>query len=399
MDVVRQIIRFNAGRDPDRLALKYKKMRADTFAFLRGSCDLFHARLSSTWLPKNAPLVWVCGDLHLENFGSYKGDNRLVYFDVNDFDEAALAPASWDLIRMLTSICVASAGTFTDDDTQALCACFLSTYCSALTSGKAYWVERETAEGPVRVLLDSLRERTRVEFLNTRTVVRGKKRTLLLDGKKALAASPLQRKQVTAFMSSFAKSQSNPDFYQVLDVARRIAGTGSLGLDRFVILVKGKGTPDGNYLLDLKQSTPSSLTPYLKTKQPRWKSQAHRVIALQQRSQAMPMALSQAVRIGDNAYVLRGLQPSEDRVTIAPAKHSMAELKDLLICMGRIVAWMHLRGSGRQGSAIADDLIAWGGKAKWQKKMINAAWTCAQQVRADAQVFNTAYDGGRFARE
>src|SRR5712671_315 len=52
----------------------------------------------------DAPLVWVCGDLHLENFGSFHGDDGRANFDVNDFDEAALAPASWDLARLLTSL-------------------------------------------------------------------------------------------------------------------------------------------------------------------------------------------------------------------------------------------------------------------------------------------------------
>ena len=46
--------------------------------------------------------------MHLENFGSFKGDNRLAYFDLNDFDEGILAPASWDIARMLTSLRVAA---------------------------------------------------------------------------------------------------------------------------------------------------------------------------------------------------------------------------------------------------------------------------------------------------
>jgi len=80
---------FNQGREPGRLAMKYKAMNKDAFAFLRGSCHLFY----EDW-PKDSPLdatpaAWICGDLHLENFGSYKGDNRLVYFDINDFDESA----------------------------------------------------------------------------------------------------------------------------------------------------------------------------------------------------------------------------------------------------------------------------------------------------------------------
>src|SRR4051812_19196136 len=90
----------NAGRDPERLNIKYAEMRSDAFAFLRGSCTLFYEDLPIRELPP-APRVWCSGDLHLENFGAYKGENRLVYFDLNDFDEACLAPATWDLVRVL----------------------------------------------------------------------------------------------------------------------------------------------------------------------------------------------------------------------------------------------------------------------------------------------------------
>jgi uncharacterized protein (DUF2252 family) len=105
-DVVAEIRRANAGRDAERLAMKYRAMRADPFAFLRGSCALFYGRLPRGGVFKSAPTVWVCGDLHLENFGSYRADNGLAYFDINDFDESALAPASWDLVRLLASVSV-----------------------------------------------------------------------------------------------------------------------------------------------------------------------------------------------------------------------------------------------------------------------------------------------------
>ena len=126
IDVVGQIQGFNAGRDPERLAMKYRAMRASPFAFLRGTCHLFYDRLPRGGVFKSAPLVWVCGDLHMENFGSYKGDNRLVYFDVNDFDESALAPASWDLVRFLTSVCVGAGGfSIGESRAQTLCQSFL----------------------------------------------------------------------------------------------------------------------------------------------------------------------------------------------------------------------------------------------------------------------------------
>jgi uncharacterized protein (DUF2252 family) len=397
LDVVQQVRSFNAGREPERLALKYQKMRASDFAFLRGSCHLFYARLPNVSIFKRAPLVWSCGDLHPENFGSYKGDNRLVYFDINDFDESALAPASWDLVRMLTSIAVGTEGVGIKPlQSDVLCRQFLDAYVLALRHGKAYWLERDTAQGPIRSLLRSLDGRTRPEFLNTRTEQRGKTRSIRLDGIKALPVSNAQRLAVTSLMASFAATQPEPGFFRVMDVARRIAGTGSLGLDRYAVLVKGRGSLDGNHLMDLKLATPSSLAPYLKTSQPDWANEASRVVELQRRMQAIPMAFLHAIKADKFSYVLRGLQPSEDRISFDAAKLKQTELRQLMDSLGKLVAWAHLRSASRQGATGADELINYGLRMKWQIKLIAFAQVCTQQVRVDAATFNAAYDDGEF---
>ncbi|HEX9129579.1 MAG TPA: DUF2252 family protein, partial [Gemmatimonadaceae bacterium] len=101
-DALDRIERFNAGREPERLALKYRDMCKSPFAFFRGTAHLFWEDLAArgSALPKS-PLVWACGDLHFENFGSFQGDNGLSYFDLNDFDESALAPATWEVSRFV----------------------------------------------------------------------------------------------------------------------------------------------------------------------------------------------------------------------------------------------------------------------------------------------------------
>ena len=87
-NIVDSILKYNAGREPERVALKYRAMRQDAFSFMRGTCHLYYQDWPASDRQLNdAPLAWICGDLHLENFGCYKGDNRLVYFDLNDFDE------------------------------------------------------------------------------------------------------------------------------------------------------------------------------------------------------------------------------------------------------------------------------------------------------------------------
>ena len=397
MDVVRQIQAFNAGRDTERLQLKYRAMRASAFAFLRGTCHLFYNRLPHSGVFKSAPLVWACGDLHLENFGSYKGDNRLAYFDMNDFDESALAPASWDLVRFLTSLRIGTDSlSVSDTEARDLCKIFLDAYASSLVLGKAYWVERETAQGVVRKLLDGLHDRQRTSFLESRTTIKRSRRVLRLDGKKALPVTDVQRAAIANFMQEFAKRQAHPDFYTVLDVARRIAGTGSLGIDRFAILIQGKGSPDRNYLLDLKQARPSSLTPYLKAPQPKWKTEAHRVVGLQHRMQAVSMAFLQPVFFAESPYVLRALQPAEDRVTLGGSRQDLGGLGQTIGTMGRIVAWAQLRSAGRERSAIADELIEFGQRKKWKEQLLNASQDCAVQVRKDATAYNGAWDDGEF---
>ncbi len=397
MNAVAQILRFNAGRDPERLGMKYRAMRASPFAFLRGTCHLFYDRLPLGGVFKSAPNVWTCGDLHFENFGSYKGDNRLVYFDLNDFDEAALAPASWELVRFLTSLRMASDGrSIGENKTQGLCQAFLDAYAAALALGKAYWLERDTAQGLVRHLLDGLRHRERASFLGTRTVVKRKQRLLRVDGKKALPVSETQRTAITRFMHGFAKDRAQPDFFTVLDVARRVAGTGSLGVDRYAILIQGKGSPDGNYLLDLKQALPSSLVGRLKVKQPKWENEAQRVVGVQRRMQATSMAFLEPVVFAKQPFVLRALQPSEDRVVMGGAHQTGADLDQLVRTMGQLLAWAQLRSAGRDGSAIADELIDFGQRKKWKDALLGASQDCAAQVRQDAASFNAAWDDGAF---
>ena len=396
-NVTAQIERFNAGRDPERLALKYRALRSNAYSFLRGTCHLFWAEVPASFWSSAVPLAWTCGDLHLENFGCYKSDDRQVYFDMNDFDEAALAPCSWDLIRCLSSILVGARSMSVKRPVAlALCHTFLDGYVAALANGKARWVERETAEGMVKRLLDSLHSRLRPQFLDSRTERKGKQRLIRLDGKKALPVSEKQRNKVTAFMESFAAAQPNPQFYKVLDVARRIAGTGSLGVERYIILVEGKGSPDRNYLLDLKQALPSSLTPHLTIKQPRWQTEAHRVVALQQRMQAVPMAFLHPVVIGKKAYVLRGLQPSEDRVVLNGAPKEPRLLEGVIQTMGELVAWGQLRSSGRDNSAICDTLIDFAQREKWKQSLLEVAESCAAQAEKDWRSYAAAFDDGVF---
>jgi len=400
-NIIEAIFSNNAGRDPERLAMKYAKMAQSPFIFLRGSCHLFYDALPDSPLFRDTPLAWCCGDLHFENFGSYKGDNRLVYFDINDYDEAALAPVTWDMIRLLTSIqCGADALNATHAEALAVSQSCLDAYRSALINGKPLWVERETSGGLVNALLTTLQGRERSAFLDKRTIRKGHRRSLILDGVKALPASDAQKKIVTGFMDDFASRQPSPKFFEVLDIGRRIAGTGSLGVERFVVLVEGKGSPDGNYLLDIKEAKPSALAPHLARlgiKQPTWPDEASRVVSVQNRMQAIDHAFLQAVKLDGLPCILRGLQPSEDRVAIGEWGKKLDRLKDVVTNMGRILAWDQLRASGRSGAASADELIAFAQRNHWMKEMLDVATEMTLTTQQQWKIFTEAFNSRQFA--
>ena len=82
-------------------------MAADPFAFYRGSACVFYADVAGRedrWAGERTGRVWIQGDLHAENFGTYMDGAGVLVFDVNDFDEAFVGHFTWDLQRFAASV-------------------------------------------------------------------------------------------------------------------------------------------------------------------------------------------------------------------------------------------------------------------------------------------------------
>jgi uncharacterized protein (DUF2252 family) len=386
--LMERIERANRGRDPQRLQLKYRAMAADVFTFFRGTCHLFAEDWPADSELDRAPGTWICGDLHLENFGAYKGDNRLEYFDINDFDEAIQAPCTRDVARLSTSILLA-AENLGLQRTQALQLCqrFVEIYAAELAEGKARWIERETANGMVKDLLKRLRRRKRRDLLDRRTELRGAVRNIRLDGVHASAASRAERKKIKSFIATLAADRAEPGFFKVIDVARRIAGTGSLGVERYIVLIQGKGSPDKNYLIDVKQACPSAWQARADASQPMWRTEAERVVSVQKWVQAASPALLKPVRIESRPFVLRELQPVEDRLALAHWNGKIRRLEKVLSTMGRVTAWGHLRGAARRGAWPVDSFVDFAAERGWRRLVTEHAEHYRSQVRRDWREF------------
>lgn len=391
------IAAFNAGREPERLALKYAAMRADPFRFLRGTCHLFHTRLSENALAPDGPAAWICGDLHLENFGTYIGDNSLTYFDVNDFDEAILAPCGWDILRLAVSVLAAGPGIgLTSRAAQTFAKDLIGIYFTELSLGKPRWLERSTASGPIGDLMEKRKRRDPAKFLAKRTVTKGGKTSLLIDGERTLAIGKAERKDLAAFMAALDEQTPNAKPLKFIDAARRIAGTGSLGLPRYVLLVEDPADSESHWLLDLKSANPSALTPYVATPQPKWASEAARVAAIQTLFQANTPGMLSAQTFNGAPYTLKQMQPSADRLDLKVLASSKDGFGHVIAAMARLTAWGHLRGTGYYGSPPAGDVIAAAGGRKGPADLLDRALALETINSADWSQFCAAYDQGTF---
>jgi uncharacterized protein (DUF2252 family) len=396
--ISREILTQNRGRDRDRLNLKLSQLRKDPFAFFRGTNPLFLGFLSRMHPLFRAPRILICGDLHLENFGAFKGDNRLCYFDVNDFDEACLAPFTLDIVRFVASIKVAAAGLGVNrEQAKDLALGFLQAYGQCIGDGKPRWIERSLARGVFRTLLRRAMSRSRAELLARYTKIKGSKRRIRIGNTRALSIEPAERSKLRDFLAQFAAPGLPKSFFKLLDAARRIGGNGSLGLPRYILLIRGRGSPDQNFALDLKFAAPSAVAQWFVAKQPDWPSEAARVVAIQRIAQAISPALLHAVTFDRRPFVLKELQPSIDRLDLTRWRNKPGRLLEAVQGMGRVTAWAHLRGCGHYGAASAEDLQAFAASPRWQAAADKMAEVAAHRIRRAWKLYCKDFDSGAVA--
>ena len=395
-----RIRQFNSDRLPPYTALKYETMAENAFRFYRGTCHLFYEDLSRSNTLPVSPTTWICGDLHLENFGTYKGDNRLVYFDLNDFDEGMLAPAAWEVARMLTSIYTGCASVgINARETEQVAALFLRTYASTLASGKARYLEVETANGIVRTFMEKITLRKQKELIRQRTE-EGKngKLKLRIDKIRLFPIDKPLRKElmehVTQWLQHFPLLKGR---FTVIDACFRVAGTGSLGVRRYGFLLRNNPEPKKHLLIDMKEATPSSLQPWNTTPQPSWPSEADRVVAVQRRMQNINPALLSTTCFRNTPYVLKELQPTADKIDFLQVRDRYKDIACVVEDMAFLTASAQLRSAGRQGAALPDEIIAFGEDPHWHKPLLDYARTYAGQVDRDYKEYFTAYKAGFFA--
>jgi uncharacterized protein (DUF2252 family) len=105
-DIVKLLEESDVGRIRGLLPVKYQRMAVSPFTFFRGAAiiqarDLANSRVSGI-------TVQACGDCHLANFGGFASPERVLVFDINDFDETFPGAWEWDVKRLGASLVLAA---------------------------------------------------------------------------------------------------------------------------------------------------------------------------------------------------------------------------------------------------------------------------------------------------
>jgi uncharacterized protein (DUF2252 family) len=302
-DPIAVLAESNATRDQDLVPLRFQRMAASPFAFLRGSALVMAHDLATTAV--TGVDVQLCGDAHLANFGVFKSPDRRLVFDLNDFDETSPGPFEWDVKRLGASIAVATRENgFDDVGARRAVIAAVSSYADWMQrySQLAHldvWYARIDASELLELLDPTARKRSErgLERVANKNHLRAlDKLTEVVDGRRQIVSDPplverisspdLQRRLenvLTDYRASLsADRQVLFDRYRFVDFARKVVGVGSVGTRCWIALFQG---PNGAPLfLQLKEARASS--PQLALRQKSRLHNGQRVVEGQRQLQA-----------------------------------------------------------------------------------------------------------------
>src|SRR5215204_5361486 len=297
-------------RIQELMPIRYSRMMASPFAFMRGSAMIMANDLAST--PKSGIQAQLCGDAHLLNFGAYASPERSLLFDLNDFDETLPGPWEWDIKRLAASFVVAGRDNgFDTADCRNAARAVTASYRQRMTRFSEMgelevWYTR-IGEEEVRGLLTEARagKRTTKKLSKNVRKTRGRdslqalsKLTRVVDGRRIINDDPPLlvripegdelRSQVYAILESYKRTLQDDrrhllDRFRFVDAARKVVGVGSVGTRAYVVLLEGRDQDDPLFL-QVKEAGASVLEGHVASNT--YEHHGHRVVAGQRLMQA-----------------------------------------------------------------------------------------------------------------
>jgi uncharacterized protein (DUF2252 family) len=430
-DPVALLEQQNATREPDLVPVRHGRMMVSAFTFYRGAAKIMGADLKDT--PTAGLDVQLCGDAHLSNFGGFASPERVLLFDLNDFDETLPGPFEYDVKRLAASFTIAARNNgFTP--AQALAASLESAtaYREAMQrfaemNTMEIWYSRVSAQDMLDAINAAARTLKGAEKKLAKTVHKTatkqaeKARTRdstqalsklaeFVDGRYRIISQapvivPLRdmpasygysvqelenmlHKQFREYRTSLRPDQRHLlERFEVIDMARKVVGVGSVGTRAFIILLQGRDQRDPLFL-QVKEATASVLEDHLPKS--RYRQPGERVVEGQRLMQASSdIYLGWSKGAEANRYLywrqLRDMKISATIETMAP---------ETLTAYARFCAQALARAHARSGDPVS--IAAYlGKKDSFDRSIADFSTRYADQNEKDYKAFCDAIRSGR----
>ena len=385
---------------------KFRKMAASPFAFYRGSAPLFYAdvaALDDRWADERTGRVWIQGDLHAENFGTYMDAAGILVFDVNDFDEAYLGHFTWDLQRMAASLALLGfAKAVSDEAIERMISTYAGAYVDqvrAFNTGdrdSEFRLTLENTEGVLHDVLLAARLETRIALLEATTTIEGAERRFsggpgvrrLEDGERAEVEAAFE-----AYLGTIPEvKRQHSVSYAVKDVVGRAGfGIGSAGLPAYSLLVEGRTQAlENDVLLSMKQGNVAAVSEVAGDAGAHeyFEHQGHRTAVSQRALQAHADPWLGWCELRGVGQVVKEVSPYEADIDWEQVS-DLEEVFPLLTYLGQATAKVHCVSDAGSEQALVD--------FQTEEAIMGALDGRGDEFAADLVAFGRAY--GELARD
>jgi uncharacterized protein (DUF2252 family) len=367
-DPVAMLVEQAESRDDDLVPIRYARMAASPFGFLRGAAAIMAFDLGST--PATGLRVQACGDAHVRNFGKFATPERNLVFSINDFDETLPAPWEWDVKRLGASLyLVASEHGFSESKCRDTVLTALRSYRERMARYASMrtldlWYDHTSVDDVIAHF--PKKDRARVERDVKKASRKDQRRAVARhtrgdDGALRFVDDPplivhlddtkYGLDDVEAMLGDYAASL--PDDrralvgrFRIVDVAHRVGGVGSVGTRCWICLMEASDHPKGDrIILQVKEAQTSVLEPHAGPSP--IGQHGRRVVAGQRLSQgASDIFLGWCEGPTGRQYYVRQLWDSKGRSDLLAMDHRN------LTHHGALCGWALARSHARSGDAV-----------------------------------------------
>ncbi|WP_446216994.1 DUF2252 domain-containing protein [Micromonospora sp. IBHARD004] len=422
VDVLTEEFGASMALDPAAFRRKFRKMAASPFAFYRGSASLFYADqrgdfADDRFLDDRTSRVWIHGDLHAENFGTYMNASGQLVFNVNDFDEAYVGPFSWDLRRFAASVALLGyAKALSDQVIGELVSGFARSYLTELRAIAAGGddaigsITLDNADGVLRRVLQQARLNTRVDLLATQTTIDDYDRRFSLgDGVFEIDEDTWEKVRAAFHDYLGTRPESairlRPVAANIKDVVlRKGVGIGSAGLPSYNLLLEGHTQAlENDVVIYMKQAQVPAVARYIDDERVRgyFKHQGHRTAESQRALQAYADPWVGFTELDGVGQLVAEVSPYAADLDWADVNEP-EELAGVLTDLGRAVARMHSVADDESSHDLVDysteEAIVAAVDADAEtfvRHLVDFAHAYGVQARHDHQLFVDLFRNGR----